>query len=238
MQGITNATSIKTSEGVNLSVLNTVINGSSLIREGNVFSNFSTGNYLTIPLYDRIINNTLNIQSVTSSRVSNLALADSWEIVTKIRVLEDSHGPIWGQRSNNFTTPQLYFENGTTNTYGIDLYLSMDGRTWKYDLANDGHSDFAWELNTDYYVKAIFTGTHYKVDISTDGNSFTTIINIEDSAKVYGSATNSILAFGKDDGGNILKHSQDLSEMYIKMNGQIWWQAVQTSNLKSANIYL
>ena len=103
------------------------------------------------------------------------------------------------------------------NTRKIGLDLSTNTSSW-----NIGElvGQTILQLNVYYWIKVEFTGSAYNIYLSTDGNTY----NLEKSlssttAAVFPSITMIGYAYAHGWNGSI-----DLSESYIKINNEIWWQ--------------
>ena len=139
-----------------------------------------------------------------------------WEIVLKVK---------FGSRS-------CFFFGNTTNTYGIVLgkyntadggklhvYLSSNSSSW--NIAS-GLGDLVLEDNTEYYIKLSYDLTSYKLEASVDGITWQTSTSINSSEKICQSTF--YLGSCWDSSITYCDGSIDLSESYIKINNEIWWQ--------------
>ena len=75
----------------------------------------------------------------------------------------------------------LFF--GFETSKQVRFYLSSNGTSW--DIADRVLSTQTVADNTTYYAKVYFTGTAYKVDLSTDGENYTNYITVTSSTAMY-----------------------------------------------------
>ena len=183
------------------------VTGSPTINDTTgVVSGFNTSNYLTLP---------------RSFNPSN----HTWEINLKIHLTDVS-------------TFQFIY-NGNVAYYGVSIEVSPAG-VFQVELSGSTSSFSIGQItgttplvaNTDYWLKLIFTGTEYKLKISTDGVSFTddgnTITSstlITPSAGVFG--LQYVLA-------NPLLGSIDMKESYFIVNGEYYWRGYEVNVSDSA----
>ena len=137
---------------------------------------------------------------------------NSWEIVLKIK----------------FGSRRCYFFGNTNGTYGIvlgkqngklEVFLSSNNSNWNI---TGGITDVALEDNTEYYIKLSYNLTSYQAEASIDGITWQTSTITTSSEKIY----QSIFYLGScwDKSTAYCDGSIDLSESYIKINNEIWWQ--------------
>lgn len=171
---------------------NFTING-SIKNVGYTFSNFSSSNYLT--LQERF--NPGN---------------KPWEFVTKFNLTSTSNGYFIG-----------YIGSGLfrVSVWEGKVGIGMSTVTNDWDIC-DLSSESTISTNTDYWVKAEFTGSAYNLYLSTDGIEYKLEASQESTSIVTFPETTCIGCGG----GNRtnLKGSMDLSETYIKIDGEIWWK--------------
>ena len=178
-------------------ITNADIVGDVSIDIDGVASGFSSNNYLTTQEPFNPGNN-------------------SWEIVIKCMLTEeDTSLNEYGLVGYNSTG--LFKLIVIPNTRKVGLDLSTNTSSW-----NIGElvGQTILQLNVYYWIKAEFTGSAYNIYLSTDGNTY----NLEKSlssttAAVFPSIT--MIGYAYIHGWN---GSIDLSESYIKINGEIWWQ--------------
>lgn len=171
---------------------NFTING-SIKNVGYTFSNFSSSNYLT--LQERF--NPGN---------------KPWEFVTKFNLTSTSNGHFIG-----------YIGSGLfrVSVWEGKVGIGMSTVTNDWDIC-DLSSESTISTNTDYWVKAEFTGSAYNLYLSTDGIEYKLEASQESTSIVTFPETTCI---GCGGGNRInLKGSMDLSETYIKIDGEIWWK--------------
>lgn len=196
-----------------LDPLNASITGSLTISNG-VVSGFNNSNYLTTP-----------------NRTFPASSAGSWEWVFKFKTGSD------------ITTQQKIYSQGKSYPSGLmiissKLVLHISTSDSSYNIAILTGS-YTLAVSRDYWGKATFDGSAYRLYISTDGSSFTQIASVSSSSKM---ANTGNWAIGHDtkDTNRYMLGSIDLSQSYIKVNGSIWWQGGTGafSVLKNSKIYI
>lgn len=173
----------------------------TLSNNNGVLSGFSSSNTASIPT---LFNNG----------------SYSWEKVIKITT------------GNDVTTDQILFGNSENTPNGctmnlnsgvLKIYGSSNSSTWNLFL--DVASTLTLSVNTTYYIKYYFTGSAYKVDVSTTGafaGEETNYITVTESTP----ATSQPISLGTYVGQSPFLGSIDLNESYIDINGQRWWNGV------------
>ena len=213
MIGNTNANS---SDGMsnNTKILNVVETG-SLTRNGAVYSGFSSSNYLQI---GNVIDNGYISLSGISVKDFGLAIqnANNWEIVFKIKYNSSSSvQAIFGAKD-------LYFLVHINASHRLTLSMGNGSGDWAIDLAGTTElSD-----NTIYWVKVEWTGTEYKIYLSTDGTTW----NLENS--LVSSFTLSydsdiVWSIGKMQSLYVWDGDINISDSYININNEIWWKGAE-----------
>lgn len=146
----------------------------------------------------------------------------AWQIQVKFRLDQNSvksRNFIIGSTSNPNILDVPYLtvrDNNTAIGAGIP-----DGQN---NFGENAVSDYAFLIDTDYFVKLIYDLLKYKVCISTDGKSFENILEINYSEAMQQS--NSVMKFGSyglETNANNLSGSIDLKETYIKIGDEVWW---------------
>ncbi|MGN0193477.1 MAG: hypothetical protein ACI4CY_08145 [Candidatus Gastranaerophilaceae bacterium] len=137
-----------------------VLTGEPTISANGIASGFSTGNF-------------------PRARVS-LASYDKWVLKSKIKTGENAAN-IPFLAHTDAPSMQITFSNGK-----IGFSASSDGATW--NLAAGVTSTAELDPETEYFVRIEFTGTAYVISASTDDETYSELINVESSAKVYNSA--------------------------------------------------
>lgn len=108
----------------------------------------------------------------------------------------------------------------------IQLFVSSNTTAW--DIANGVSSTLTVEPNVTYYVKTSFTGTNYLVDVSSTGAFAGEETNYITVASTL-SLTPTIQVLGTHSySSQVFTGSIDLSESYIKINNEIWWQGISS----------
>ena len=171
--------------------------GNIQVSKDGIASGFSSSNYLTTPEPFNPGNN-------------------PWEIVIKCMLTEeDTSLNEYGLVGYNSTG--LFKIKVIPNTRKVGLDLSTNTTSW-----NIGElvGQTILQLNVYYWIKAEFTGSAYNIYLSTDGDTY----NLEGSLSsttvaIFPSRT--IIGYAYIHGWN---GTIDLSESYIKINNEIWWQ--------------
>lgn len=166
-------------------------------------SNFSTSNYLKLQEFSPANN--------------------SWEMVIKFN--SGTTGSTY-QSYLNTTTPyqSICITREANKKIGIGSFANAGSTThfslYGTTLTND---------NTDYWVKLIYNpASGYALYLSTDGTTY----NLENSNTITTAiAQGQLLILGCDMGGSAMQNpvngSIDLSECYIKINGETWWTGLK-----------
>ena len=183
--------------------------GSPTITNETVISGFSSSNYAYIP--DAYV---------------PLSTANSWEIVTKFVLTSDSAQMVFFSTNNSGSKESRIGVNNKKIRLGIggssDFSVLIDGTT-------------VLSINTAYWVKAEFTGSAYKIYLSTDGETWNLEGSQNTSTKVL---SDKILYIGNTtiSGYNyILQGSIDLKESYFNINGVRWWSGAYSSRIEVAS---
>ena len=95
--------------------------------------------------------------------------------------------------------------------------------TWDINLTGNNILD----LDTWYWCKLEFTGNKYILSYSIDGINWIEDASQDSTTKITNLTGE--LSLGCDEGTRYLENgSIDLSETYIKINGEYWWKGVET----------
>lgn len=171
----------------------------NLTNNNGVLSGFSASNYATTP------------------QVFNPA-SNTWEQVwcfTTGSSVTSTQSIVGG--NTGFANPLFRI---TSSGY-INMLCSTNNSSW--DVAITGSS--ALSVNTKYYVKGSFNGTEYKLELSTDKESFTTVGVVSSTSSIYIVDKQKL---GNNNAGNeTFLGSIDLKESYIDINGQRWWTGAE-----------
>lgn len=174
------------------------IQGTPILNNG-IASNFSSSDYLDL---------------------GNFVFSGDYEIVLKFKMPEtdsdtSNYKPFFDAKSN------LYFNIAVTsykNDNKRHIYSnSGDGSSWNTGI--DGTTPL--ELNTEYYVKVVRSGTTRTMYLSTDNVTWSTEGSIEDT---YNYSHSYCLGAASYLGSQeIFKGSFDLTKCYIKVNDKLVW---------------
>lgn len=174
-------------------------------EEYTLYSGFSTSNY---------------IQLVQPFMPGN----NTWSITFRIKT------PSSFSRTNQFygsKSTYYYTVGGEINTSALfGAGYTSNGSSW----------DIGWltgttTLSTDtwYYYRTSFSGTQYKLEISTNGVAWTTEGIINSTTPIYQNATNSILCFGRQP-NYYLQGVFDLSATKILIGNEVFFDGKYAIN--------
>jgi hypothetical protein len=171
----------------------------NLTNSNNVLSGFSTSGYAQIPL-------------------PNFTTADTWEMVFKFRINNipsgDNYNLVAASANNSCFAITISSNIGMTIGDGDTGWTAYTGST-------------TLVANTDYWVKAKFTGSAYILSLSTDGTTYTTEATYTSSTKLpYSSSYNFNLGINRSGVLYAFDGSADLNESYINVNGARWWTGI------------
>ena len=182
----------------------------------NVVSGFSASNYLQLP------------------KTFNGNVGNTWEMVWKFRLNSDytsakdlgilaySSKVAYCSAVGVVGTKKIAYVNLATNTSGSHL-VKLNTTT-------------TLEPETDYWLKAEFTGTAYNLYLSTNGTNYNLEATKETTSK-WTSYTLSNIGLRKDNVGTYpFKGSIDLTESYIKVDGAYWWRGAYYANADKAYV--
>lgn len=180
---------------------------------GNTVSNFSNNSYLALP-------QTFNPEN------------KPWEMVFKVNTgLLNSSTNCWIVGNNPYPYSCVVF-GFTSGSYKSCVYLSSYGSGW--DMAVGVNGSHTYELYTNYWIKMEFTGTQYILSYSTDGVEYIQDIVINQTTPIK--SGNPLLIGSHENNSSYFPSSMDLSETYIKIDGEIWWKPQVANVLYNYNI--
>ncbi len=174
----------------------------SLTINDSVVSGFSTGNYVTLAE---------QFNAYTAS-------ANSWEVVFKF--------------THSVTSAvQALFAQGADME--SKFYIKAENLL-AFQASNNGTSYNVVELlgtteltdGTTYWGKVEFTGSAYKLYLSTDGITYNLEATSTTSTKISDRTSNWAIGFNLSSSSKYyypFSGSIDFKESYIKINGSIWW---------------
>ena len=112
------------------------------------------------------------------------------------------------------------------DNYGsVSIFLSSNGSSW--NIASGTGSSLTLNTNTDYYMKRYFTGTQYKLDISTTGDfsgEEVNYITVNSTTSVYSGDIPIILGTWLGGSMTSMQGSIDLTQVYLKVDGNLIWK--------------
>lgn len=151
----------------------------------------------------------------------NLNSVNSWEIV--IRAKHNS-GSLLQQHSSAPYTIALQC--------GMML-VNLSGSAWTVVYENTaGLITGNW-----YYIRATFNGASYRFERAEDAGEYVVLATLENSTKIISNNQPFILGIN-DVHTDPFKGSIDLSQSYIKINGQYWWTGFYTEDVIGCKRYL
>lgn len=171
--------------------------------DNGVVSNFTTTNYLMLP------------------EIFNPG-DKSWEIVFK-----------FNRTSESGVYESFLGNNGSDYSNGVHVFKKASGEL-ALECCTAGSSSWnicaiigttVLDLNKDYWVKAEFTGSSYNLYLSEDG----VVYNLEaskDSTTTIGATVVQLIGISKNNTATYFRGSIDLSECYIKSNGEYLWKGI------------
>lgn len=137
----------------------------------------------------------------------------SFELLFKINlnsITSHSLHPIVVQKTTNLKTPQLIID-GQVFWFGV----CQDAKNW---IKITGGKP---EINKDYWVKATWDGAQIELLISENNLTFTSL----GTAAVTKPDWSEQIRIGDDQStSDFFDGSIDITESYIKINGEMWWQ--------------
>ena len=176
--------------------------GNVQVNKDGVVSGFSTSNYLQLPEAFNPGNN-------------------PWEMIIKIRTASDLQ--VWQEIFHSSVAPNNSGRYGLSvivDSGNFELDISTDGSSW---IGTD-HGTFVLSENTDYWVKIGWNSNEYYLEYSTNGVDYTRDITYASSNNLPNLTNSWIGIYRSSDYMYPMFGSIDLSESYIKINDEIWWQ--------------
>ena len=187
--------------------------GNVIQLSDKIVSNFSSRNYIELPVID-------------------LNSPDTWEIQLKFTTgSSTSRQTIFTYNESKHTPGSLDADSINISLFGNRIYLELSSNGSSYDIY-DGRVGSHYDLssNTTYYIRLKFTGTSYILYLSTDNSSWSTLTTVNSSEKVYKSSGIPEI------GGSSFSGSVDLSECYIKTDSSTVWSYPDSDYTTVGNI--
>ena len=175
----------------------------TLAVSNGIASNFSASNYIVLPI------------ALTPGTAT-------WEMGAKFSVTSlSAMSCLFGRgQGTSYNSPPLI---NITTAGEITFTVSSNKTSW--DISNAAKSAVGTiAINTDYWIKLYFTGSAYKVDLSTDGINYTNKITVASTSYICSTVNKPY--FGINNGGIPLLGAINLNKSYIKINGKTYWRAV------------
>lgn len=204
------------------------VENNTLTKTNYCFGNSGTNHDL--PVYEDIYNNITKVGNVSISNgiasnfstsdyldLGNLDFSGDYEIVLKFKMPETDSDTTYYKSFFNAKT-SAYFYIGLSNHIDNKRYIRSDsGNGNNYYTSINGTTPL--ELNTEYYVKVVRSGTTRTMYLSTDNVTWSTEGSIEDTYNYshgYGLGAASYL-----ESGGIFKGSIDIKESKITIGENI-----------------
>lgn len=192
-----------TSSNLHGKITNADIIGNVQVNKDGTASGFSTGNYLQLPEAFNPGNN-------------------PWEVYAKVVTGSSvtSEQDIFG-----VITDENLFRVGLASTV-TDRFQILVANGGKWINTSNHYGTYSVLANTTYWIKAGFDGIDtYYLDYSLDGETYIRDVVYTSSTKI-GVVSNiyTTISSGLSNVNVSWTGSVDLSEMYIKINNEIWWQ--------------
>lgn len=172
----------------------------------NVVSGFSASNYL-----------------ITKS-VFNPLDAD-FEFVFKINLTSHTINVILAEnRTGQFSKVYLCIGKDQKVFFGIGT-----GSAWRLRV----YSNILLELNTDYWIKVVKSNGTFYIYYSLDGKNYILDNSVTDTSVFPSITVEGMIGCWKDSvtGTSYFHGSIDLTESYIKLNGEYWWRGAKYVNV-------
>ena len=198
---------------------NVLVIGSPTINEQGVVSGFSTANYIRPTAFK--------------------PESSPWEMMFKVTTGEDvtTEQCIFGVE--DITNQRAGFGMSVHNGFfSIRLMTASSGTSWTFG----GDGTIAVQPNTTYNLKAGWDGNTYSLQVMKEGAStYITDISYTSSSPIY-----RISNENEDTIGVMMRNSStiypflgsiDLSESYMKVNGEYYWTGFYTSDVEGYKAY-
>ena len=188
--------------------------------DDGVVSGFSGTNYLELP-------KTFNPQSNT------------WEMRFKINLSNLNYQYFLGSSgSGTYGSPLAIGVGEYGNPHG-KLYTMISSTSSLSKDICDARGTTVLSVNTDYWVKAEFTGSTYNIYLSTTGK-----FNGEETLEITANSTSSVYQATPRlgvyrDGDICFSGSIDVTQSYIKINDKMWWHGTKAIelNVSGSDVY-
>lgn len=174
--------------------------GSPVITDDGIASGFSVNNVVKLAGYWNIgtYDSWMFKGEFTTGDLSNLSSSQS------IVAINANYAKIFA--INQYK--QLFLELNTTNS-----------SNWDICDRNNAKSTQTLNSYTKYYYRFYFTGTSYKVDISTDKRTWINYITVNSTLKIYSTSTTEVYIGNSNLQYAIFTGSMDLTEFSITADG-------------------
>jgi hypothetical protein len=188
-----------------------------LTRYGSVVTSFSDSNYFSTSA--RLDERILCIDNVNQKSIKPMLDADNWEMNVKIKfssLTKTAQGII------SPVTDMCFIHLETYNYNKLSLLLSTTSGSYNH---TEQPIDYTVQTDTWYWIKFSFDSEKYVLKISTDGTNYTTLVEISDTNK----PTYSEIRYARSyPSGRSLDGEIDLQETNIKVDGELFWQGIET----------
>lgn len=189
-----------------------------LTRYGSVVTSFSDSNYFSTSA--RLDERILCIDNVNQKSIKPMLDSSNWEMNIKLKFSNLS------KTAQGIISPvaDMCFIHLETYDYN-KLSLLLSTISGQYNHSIQPISDFTIQTDTWYWIKFSFDSEKYVLKISTDGTNYTTLVEISDTNK----PTYSEIRYARSyPNSRSLDGEIDLQETNIKVDGELFWQGIET----------
>lgn len=156
-----------------------------------------------------------------------------WEMIIKIRTASDLQA--WQEIFHSSVAPNesgRYGLSAMIDSGNFELDISTDGSSW---IGTD-HGTFVLSENTNYWVKVGWNSNEYYLEYSTNGADYIRDITYTASNNLPNLTNSCIGIYRSSDYMYPIFGSIDLSESYIKINDEVWWNGTSIAGIQN-NMY-
>ena len=156
-----------------------------------------------------------------------------WEMIIKIRTASDLQA--WQEIFHSSVAPNNSGRYGISvivDSGNFELDISTDGSSW---IGTD-HGTFVLSENTNYWVKVGWNSNEYYLEYSTNGADYIRDITYTVSNNLPNLTNSWIGIYRVSDYVYPILGSIDLSESYIKINDEVWWNGTSIAGIQN-NMY-
>lgn len=208
--------------------------GASISSGDKVMIHKSGSNYVLFPVYSDIPNfvnsgdvaisnkeasNFYSYRHIDLFNIFNPAQDTPWECVLKVKTPSTiSRRNLLIGSGDGFFRGGFAIELNNQSKFGAGI--SSDNSSWNIGWMS---GTTTVSTNTIYWIKVVFDGSKYSLELSTNGVNYNTEATITSSTKINPSR---ILIIGDTAGDRDYWEGRVyLDECFIRYNGMIWWSA-------------